>query len=333
MRLEPNYGCQHNEIKMEILTCLVRNLEQTKPAMDRFDTFRAFVRVAEARSFTKAATQLGVPRSTVSTAIQTLEARIGQRLLHRTTRMVSLTSDGEAFLLRCSRLLSDLEEAENLFRRTSAPSGHLRVTVPSRIGHLIVVPALPKLLERNPGLTIEIRSTDRRRALAEDDIDCAIRAGEANDDQLISRRLGELAILNCASPAYLRKFGTPRTPADLARHRMVGYIPGSATGPEPWSFVRRGAVVSLDLMAVMTTDNANDYIAAAVAGLGLIQVPAYDVKQLLARKQLVEVLPTARAEAMPIALVYPKRLHLSRRLQAFVEWVTPILMSELALTT
>ena len=299
--------------------------------MDRFDTLRVFVRVAEAKSFTKAAAQLGLPRSTVSTAIQALETRVGQHLLHRTTRMVSLTADGEAFLQRCSRLLADLEETENLFRKVGSPSGRLRVTLPSRIGHLIVVPALPAFIERNPDLTIELRSTDRRHDLVEDDIDCAIRVGSTNDQQLISRPLGELAILNCASPAYLKKFGTPRRPADLDRHQIIGFIPGSTTAPEPWTYVHRGETISLNLRPRLSTDDANDYVAAATAGLGLIQVPMYDVKTLLARKQLVEVLPTARAEAMPISLVYPKRRHLSRRLQAFVDWVTPLLTAELGL--
>lgn len=289
------------------------------------------MRVAEARSFTKAAAQLGLPRSTVSTAVQTLESRVGQQLLQRTTRTVSLTADGEAFLQRCMRLLSDLEETENLFRKTGSPSGRLRVTVPSRIGHLIIAPALPAFLSRNPGLTVELRSTDRRRDLVEDDIDCALRVGEANEEQLIRRSLGKLVILNCASPGYLEKFGTPRRPADLERHKMVGFIPGSASVPEPWTYVHRGETFSLELNFAMATDNADDYIAAASAGLGLIQVPAYDVKLHLARKQLVEVLPAARAEPMPVSLVYPKRRHLSQRLQTFVEWVMPILTSKLAL--
>ncbi len=299
--------------------------------MDRFDTIRIFVRVAEARSFTKAAEQLGVPRSTVSTAVQALESRVGQHLLHRTTRIVSLTADGEAFLQRCTRLLSDLEETENLFRRTGSLSGRLRVTVPSRIGHLVIVPALPVFLDRNPGLSIELRSTDRRQDLVEDDIDCAIRVGDVNDEHLIYRSLGRLVIVNCASPGYLKKFGTPRRPSDLERHRVVGFIAGSATVPEPWTYVQRGETISLDLTYAMATDNANDYIAAAIAGLGVIQVPAFDVKTHLARRQLVEVLPAARAEPMPVALVYPRRRHLSQRLQAFVEWVTPILSSKLAL--
>ena len=299
--------------------------------MDRFDSFRIFVRVAEARSFTKAAAQLGVPRSTVSTAVQALEARVGQRLLHRTTRTVGLTTDGEVFLQRCFRLLSDLEETENLFRKGARPSGRIRVTVPSRIGHLIVVPALPDFLERHPGLRIEILSTDRRRDLIEEDIDCAVRVGSDSGDQLISRPLGKLTIVYCSSPAYLKKHGVPRRPDVLQRHRVVGFIPGSATAPEPWTYVHKGETISLELSTAMTTNDANDYIAAAVAGLGLIQIPAFDVEQLIARKQLVEVLPTARAPAMSISLVYPKQRHLSQRVQAFVEWVIPLLIKELDL--
>lgn len=301
--------------------------------MDRFETFRIFVRVAEAQSFTKAGAQLGIPRSTVSTAVQDLEARVGQRLLHRTTRAVSLTVDGEALLARCTRLLSDLDDAENLFRNESAPSGKLRVTVPTRIGHLVVTPALPGFLERNPGITIELASTDRRRDLAEDDIDCAVRVGETGDDRHVVQKLGELAIINCASPGYLKAHGTPRRPADLSKHTMVGFIPGSAIHAEAWTWRHQATDHSADLPTTFSTDDAETYIAAAIAGLGLIQVPAYDVRTLLTKRQLVEVLPNARPPDMPLAIVYPKRRHLSRRLQAFVAWLAPLLKSQLELTT
>ena len=298
--------------------------------MDRFETFRIFVRVAEAQSFTKAATRLGIPRSTVSTAVQELEARVGQRLLHRTTRTVSLTVDGESFLARCSQLLSDLDEAENLFRNGSPLAGKLRVSVPTRIGHLVVTPALPRFLEQNPAVAIELISTDRRLDLIEDDIDCAVRVGEASDNRHVVQMLGELPIVNCASPGYLKERGTPRRPADLSRHTMVGFIPGSGSHSEPWTYRHRGAMQSADLPAIFSTDDAESYIAAAVAGLGLIQVPGYDVRAQLAKRQLVEVLPNARPPSMPLAIVYPKRRHLSRRLQAFIAWLTPLMTSKLS---
>lgn len=301
--------------------------------MDRFDTFRIFLRVAEAESFTKAAAQLQVPRSTVSTAIQDLEGRVGMRLLHRTTRKVSLTVDGEAFLQRCIQLLDDLEETENLFRKGNATAGRLRVTLPTRIGHLVVAPALPRFLKMHPDIAIEVLSTDGFRDLIEDDIDCAIRVGVPRDDRLVLRNLGKLAIINCASPGYLQQHGTPRAPTDLQRHRMVQFLPSQTGRPEPWTFMQKGTEQTVHISAAVSTDNAETYIAAAVAGLGLIQIPAYDVKALLAAKRLVEVLPNARAASMQVSLLYPKRRHLSRRLQAFVDWIIPVLKSDLALAT
>lgn len=254
------------------------------------------------------------------------------RLLHRTTRKVSLTVDGEAFLQRCVQLLDDLEDAENLFRKGGSTAGRLRVTMPTRIGHLIVAPALPSFFESHPDITIELTSTDSVRDLIEDDIDCAIRVGETSDDRLAARALGTLPIANCASPAYLQKYGTPRRPADLARHLAVNYVRSSTARPEPWTFLYKGEVQSMSMAAQVSTNDAETYIAAALAGLGLIQVPAYDVKAMLAAKRLIEVLPHARAPEMPICLLYPKRRHLSQRLRVFTDWVTHLLKTELART-
>jgi LysR family transcriptional regulator for bpeEF and oprC len=300
--------------------------------VDRFDSFRIFVRVAEAASFTKAAMQLALPRSTVSTAVLELESRVGMRLLNRTTRSVSLTVDGEAFLQRCVELLDDLEDTENLFRKGGPTAGRLRITTPTRIAHLLVAPALPRFFAAHPGITVDLTSTDSVRDLIEDDIDCAIRVGATDDDRLAVRSLGALPIINCASPAYLQKYGIPRRPADLARHLAINYIRSSTGRPELWTFLHKGELESMSMAAQVSTDDAETYIAAALAGLGLIQVPAYDVRALLTTKRLVEVLPHHRAPSMPISIAYPKRRHLSQRLRVFVDWVTDLLKKEIALT-
>jgi LysR family transcriptional regulator for bpeEF and oprC len=299
--------------------------------MDKFDSFRIFVRVAEAGSFTKAAEQLGVPRSTVSAAVMALEARVGTQLLNRTTRRVSLTVDGGAFFQRCQKLLADLEETETLFRQETPPAGKLRVTMPSRIGRLIIAPALPTFFELNPQISLDFYATDAVRDLVQDDIDCAIRVGESNDERLIEVALGELNIVNCASPAYLEKFGLPRRVSDLSAHRAVQYRSSLIGGVEPWTYVDKGKLQAVDLPSIVSTDDAETYIASALAGLGLIQIPAYDVQEHLDRRELIEVLPTMRAPSMPISLVYPQRRHLSLRLQSFIEWVTPVLLARLSL--
>ncbi|WP_424363737.1 LysR family transcriptional regulator [Methylocystis parvus] len=299
--------------------------------MDKFDSFRIFARVAEACSFTKAAEQLGVPRSSVSAAVMALEARVGTQLLNRTTRRVSLTADGDAFFQRCQKLLADLEEAETLFRQETPPPGKLRVTMPSRIARLIIAPALPTFFEINPQISLEIYATDAVRDLVQDDIDCALRVSESDDNRLIQVALGELEIINCASPAYVKKFGLPRRVSDLSTHRAVHYRSSLIGGVEPWTYMDKEKLRTVDLSSIVSTDDAETYIASTLAGLGLIQVPAYDVQQHLARKELIQVLPSARAPPMPMFLVYPQRRHLSRRLQSFIEWVKPVLQARLLL--
>lgn len=300
--------------------------------MDRIDLYRVLVRVVEAGSFTKAAVTLNVPRSTVSTAIATLEARLGTRLLSRTTRKVSPTQDGLAFYERCLRLIEDSEELDALFRRdgSSAPAGRLAVDMPGRIGRLIVAPALPDFLERYPAIDIQIGMTDRTVDLIGENVDCAVRIGELPDSGLIARNMGLLPLVNVASPAYLASHGTPRTPADLAEgHLAVRYASPTTGRTESWEWLEGGELKTLPLPARVTVNSAEGYIACCLAGLGLIQVPAYDVQAHLAAGELVEVLPDYRCPPMPVTLLYPHRRHLSHRLQVFADWLASLLESRL----
>jgi LysR family transcriptional regulator for bpeEF and oprC len=190
--------------------------------LDRIDLFRTFVRVVECASFTRAADMLGMPRSSVSAAVQDLEVRVGARLLHRTTRRVAPTQDGAAFYDRCLQVIADVEEAEGLFRQVATgPSGLLRIDVPGRIGRLIIAPALPEFLDLYPGIEISLGVTDRAVNLIEDSIDCVLRVGPLNDSRLIARTIGELQLINVASPAYLARYGVPVRPGDLQRPRCA----------------------------------------------------------------------------------------------------------------
>jgi DNA-binding transcriptional LysR family regulator len=292
--------------------------------MDRLDTFRIFTRVAEVASFTKAADNLNLPRSTVSTAVQALEARIGARLLSRTTRRVSLTEDGKAFYERCTRLLGDLDEAETLFRRSATPSGKLRIDVPARIGRLIIAPALPDFFAHYPDVEIDMGVTDRPIDLVQEGVDCAIRVGTLSDSGLIARQIGTLDIVTCASPSYLAKHGLPKAPEDLGRHWAVNYASPATGRIEPWECVRDGQVRTVAMRARVTVNSAEAYIACCVAGLGLIQIPAYDARDLIAAGQLREVLRRYRATPMPVSVLYPHRRHLSQRLRVFVDWIAPL---------
>ncbi|WP_429955871.1 LysR family transcriptional regulator [Gluconobacter japonicus] len=294
--------------------------------MDRIDLFRIFIRVVETSSFTRAADILNMPRSTVSTAIRDLEIRTGTRLLARTTRAVSLTQDGKKLYEHCLRLVADVEDIDTLFRKkTDGLSGVLRVNLPGRIGRLIVTPALPDFLSCHPDLCIELGMTDRAVNLVKEQTDCVLRVGPLQDSELISRRIGELSLLNVASPAYLEQSGIPAHPDDLTRHHVIRYASPVTGRVEPWEWMENGANKSTLPPAHITVDNAEALIAGCLAGMGLIQVPAYDVQEHLRNGELVSVMPEWCAEPLPMSILYPHRHHTADRVTSFVEWLERLL--------
>ncbi|PWK92146.1 LysR family transcriptional regulator [Fulvimonas soli] len=299
--------------------------------MDQLQTIRMFVRVAETGSFTRAADQLQVPRSSVSTAIRRLEEHLDTRLIHRTTRRMQLTPDGSDYLDWCRRLLDEIEQAEARFRRGGGElRGRLRVDAPSRIARRLLVPALPGFLARHPALELELGSTDRPVDLVGEGVDCAIRVGEVRSPHLVARRLGALRQLNCASPGYLARHGTPRGAAELRRHRVVAYASPLTGRVEDFEYLAEGARRTLRLRSQVTVNSAETYAACCLAGLGIIQVPAYDVADELRAGRLVEVLPACVPPPLPLWAVYPGRRHLSPRVRAFVTWVEALFAPHLA---
>ncbi|MFD2756284.1 LysR family transcriptional regulator [Comamonas terrae] len=303
--------------------------------MDRIDRYRIFVQVAEMGSFIKAAHALELPRATVSAAVQQLEAQVGARLLHRTTRQVSLTADGALLLARARALLAEAEDMEQMFHaRVRQAAGRLRVDVPSRIARRLLAPALPGLLRAHPALRLVLGSSDRAVDLVQEGVDCVVRIGALQDSSLVVRPLGRIALINCASPAYLREHGRPDAPADLAHgHWSVGYA-SPHTGRElPWSYVEQGrgpeGEQTQALPSRVVVNNAESYIACCEAGLGLIQIPRYDVQHLLDAGRLVEVMPACRCAPMPVALLYPHRHQRSRRLAVFIEWFEALMRPHL----
>lgn len=298
--------------------------------MDRIDLFRIFVRVVKCSSFTRAADTLGMPRSSVSAAVQELEGRVGARLLHRTTRVVSPTHDGSAFYERCLRLIADVEEAENIFRQSATPSGRLRIDVPGRIGRLIIAPALPAFLDAYPEIDIDLGVTDRAVNLVEESVDCVLRVGPLADSGMIARSIGELRLINVASPAYLERYGLPQSPDDLQNHLAVNYASPSSGRVEAWEWAEHEVLRSMPMRGRVAVNSAEAYIACCLAGIGLIQIPAYDVRRHLEARELVEVMPSYRAEPMPMTLLYPHRQHLSRRVHVFADWLESLLKREVS---
>jgi len=294
--------------------------------MDRMDLFRVFARVVECSSFTRAADSLGLPRSSVSAAVQALEARLGVRLLHRTTRRVSPTEDGAVFYERCQRLLSDVEEAEGLFRNAGGrPHGRLRVDVPGRIGRLVIAPALPEFLDRYPEIDVDLGMTDRAIDLVEERADCVVRVGPLGDSGLVGRRIGELELINVASPDYLARHGTPRGPQDLDGHLAVNYASPSSGRIEPWEWLEGEAVRTRPMRGRVCVNSAEGLIAGCLAGMGLIQIPAYDVAGHVAAGELVRVMADHQAQPMQMTLLYPHRRQAPERLKVFSVWLEALL--------
>jgi DNA-binding transcriptional LysR family regulator len=288
--------------------------------MDRFDAMRLFTRIVERRSFTLAAQDLGLPRSTVTDAVKQLEARLGVRLLQRTTRHVSPTLDGEAYHRRCLALIADLEDAESAFSGAK-PRGLLRVDLHGTLARHFVLPALPAFLDRYPDLQLHLGEGDRLVDLVREGIDCVLRVGEPQDSTMIGRRLALLDEATCASPDYLARHGMPQTPNDLAGHRMIGFV-SSATGSFfPLEFTVDGARREVTLPATVSVAGAETNVALATLGLGLIQVPRYHVDPELASGALVEILADYPPSPTPVYALYPRSRQLSPRVRVFIDFL------------
>lgn len=293
--------------------------------MDRLQAMQVFSRIIELGGFGKAAEDLGLPRASVTLAIQQLEAHLGVQLLVRTTRQVRATLDGEAYYQRCRHLLADLDDLESsLSVQGSQPRGTLRVDLPAAFGCRWIMPGLTDFYRRYPHLQLDIGFHDRQVHLQREGVDCAIRAGTVHDLGLVARPLVRLAQLTCASAQYLAANGTPQTPEDLAGHRAVSFA--SSNGQAfAFEFEVDGQRREVGMPGVLTVNSADAYVSACEGGFGLIQVPRYHVHQQLLDGQLVEVLPGYPAPAWPVSAVYPPHRQLSPRVRVFVDWVREVL--------
>lgn len=295
------------------------------------DAMRQFARVAELASFTQAAESLGCPKATVSATVQRLERQLGTRLLHRTTRRVQLTQDGQAFYERCKDVLADLEELEQLFLPTPAAlRGRLRVDLPVGAARQLVLPRLPEFMAAHPQLEIELSCTDRRVDLVREGFDCVLRVGALGDSSLVARPLGWLRQLNLASPEYLRVHGVPQSLEDLAGHRLIHYASVLGQRSAGFEYVdAAGQACSLPMAGTLTVNNSEAYEAACLAGAGLVQVPVPGLSDLVSQGRLVEVLPQFQAPPLPVSLVYAHRRQLPQRVQVFMNWLSEVMRPHL----
>lgn len=301
--------------------------------MNQLDAMRIYLRVADTASFTLAAQQLGLPKASVSMAVRRLENLLGTRLLARTTRRVAMTPDGQAFYERCQDLLSDVDEVQGMFRETPARlRGRLRVDLPVAVACQIVMPRLPAFLAQHPELVLEVSATDRRVDLVREGFDCVLRIGELTDSSLVARPLGGYRQINCASPDYLARHGVPATPGDLTGHCLIHYASmlGARTPGFEYRDPASGVLHTVPMSGGLTVNHSGAYVAACVAGLGLIQNPVSGVREHLDAGRLVEVLPDYCPPPLPVTLLYGHRRHLPLRLRVFMTWLAEVMAPSLA---
>ncbi len=296
--------------------------------MKNLEALIIFARVAEVKSFTRAAESLGIQKGRASLVVSQLEQEVGATLLHRTTRNVQLTEDGRAFYARARDLLSEADELKSMFSHSGmVMRGRLRVDMPAVLAQSVVIPALPRLLEANPELELELSSTDRRVDLVLEGFDCVIRLGPIVDETLIARPLGKLRMINAASPGYLARVGTPQTIDDLITqgHRMVHYMRNFGSKPDGWEYPTNDGYQSLMLPGAIRVNSVPAYHDAALAGLGLIQGGYSALLPHIEQGRLVEVLPDLRPEPLNAAFVVAHRRNLSQRVRAFMHWTAEVL--------
>ncbi|MBX8484875.1 LysR family transcriptional regulator [Pseudomonas cichorii] len=296
--------------------------------MDRFDAMQAFARVVEAGSFTKAAETLHMSKTTVTQLVQQLEARLRVKLLNRTTRKVNVTADGAAYYERVVRLLADLDDAETSLSRASAlPRGRLRVDVPSPFASTILMPALPEFHARYPDIQIDMGVSDRIVDVIGENVDCVVRGGELTDQSLMARRVGDLRLGVYAAPSYLERVGTPSHPRELedSHHRIVGFLWARTGKALPYAMHRDGESLHVHGRYVLAVDDGNAYLAAGLAGMGVLWVPDYMAKAPLERGDLVPLFRDWRMDSMPMYVAFPPNRHISLKLRVFIDWVAELM--------
>ena len=296
--------------------------------MDRFDAMQAFARVVETGSFTKAAATLHMSKTSVTQLVQQLEARLRVRLLNRTTRKVNVTADGAAYYERVVRLLADVDDAEtSLSSAALAPRGRLRVDVSSPFARMLLIPALPAFYARYPEIQLTLGVSDRIIDIIGENVDCVVRGGEITDQSLIARHVGDLQLGIYATPGYLQRAGTPTHPRELeaAGHHTVGFL-WSRTGKAlPYAMWRDEERIEAQGRPLLIVDDGNAYLAAGLAGLGMLWLPHYMAKPHLASGELVRLFEDWQMKPMPMYLAFPPNRHVSAKLRVFIDWVVELM--------
>ncbi|PLP96716.1 LysR family transcriptional regulator [Cupriavidus pauculus] len=299
--------------------------------MDYFQAMKVFVRVVEAGSFTKVASDLGISRGSATILIKQLESHLGARLLQRTTRQVTPTLDGSAYYQHCLNILAEMEEAESVFSQSAShPRGRLKVDLPTSLARLVVIPALPDFYARFPTITLEVGVGDRMIDLVAEGVDCVVRLGALADSTLVARNLPALTQVTCASSDYVARFGQPSTLEELEGHECVEFLSINVGRLQPLEFCCDDRIELRQLRGRITARHGESYVSAGEAGLGIIQVPLYHVASQLRAGTLLELLPQYPPPKLPITVLYPHHRHLTPRLRVFIDWLVSVFSSDIA---
>lgn len=296
--------------------------------MDRFDAMQAFARVVETGSFTKAADTLHMSRTSVTQLVQQLEARLRVRLLNRTTRKVNVTADGAAYYERVLRVLADVDDAETSLSGASAsPRGRLRVDVPSPLARMILIPALPAFYARYPDIQLDMGVSDRMVDIIGENVDCVVRGGELTDLSLMARHIGDLQLGVYAAPAYLKLAGLPAHPRELedTHHRIVGFLWARTGKAVPYAMHSGDESLKVQGRHALAVDDGNAYLAAGLAGLGILWLPDYMARPHRASGELVPLFEDWRLDPMPLYIAFAPNRHVSAKLRVFIEWVAGLM--------
>jgi len=292
--------------------------------MDRFQAMHVFATVVDAGSFVAASETLGLSKAAVSRHVAELERRLGVRLLHRTTRRLSLTAEGETFHVRCKAVLAEVDEAEaEITAGAGEARGTLRVNVPFSYGQLHLAPLWPRFMARHPALTLEVTLSDRVVDLVDEGFDLAVRIAQLPASTLISRRLARTRLLLCASPGYLAARGEPRAPADIAQHDCITY--SLFSGGDHWHFEGPHGPAGVKVHGRLRSNNGDTCVQAALQDQGLILQPSFLVDPHLRRGALVALMPDWRAIELGVYAVYPTRRHVAPKVRLLIDFLAQAL--------
>jgi len=294
--------------------------------LDKFQAMQAFVRVVETGTFTRASETLNIPKPTVTRLIQTLEAELDTKLLNRTTRKVSPTTDGSAYYERAVRLLNELQELEGVMARSkSNPRGRLRVDFPVPIGLGLIIPALPDFVARYPDIKLDFGVSDRPLDLVAENIDCVVRTGKVTDQSLVARRLGEVRQVLCATPDYWKRHGRPKHPSELEHRHVVIQMVAARTGRAfPIAVTRNGEKVDLTPERTLTANDSTACLAMGLSGLGVVHALTFLGRMHFESGALEPAFADWWADPIPVYVVYPPNRHLSAKVRVFVDWLVAL---------